>query len=48
VQNNQDKYFSFNSNLEFLKEKEALYFNHELDNNVLRASLRSAVKKMVL
>jgi len=44
VQNNQDKYFSFNSKLEFLKQKETLYFNPELDSDCVKGRLKKRWK----
>ena len=42
--NDLDKYFSFDSKLEFLKQKEFSYFNSELDSDCVKARLKKRLK----
>ena len=44
AQNNLDKYFSFDSKIEFLKQKEFSYFNTELDSDCVKARLKKRLK----
>ena len=44
AQNNQDKYFSVNSKIEYLKGKESSYFNPELDSACVKGRLKKRWK----